>query len=182
MLTERRNKNQKQHSEKVHSFSRNSDYTKVKKKILHIHHNTSSANLSPSSLADQRLSMWFLPVVMQYFIGHEIVLTIKTKLNSRLLYAGFHCILKLSVWAKIIENDTIYLKPRDWLTSRKIFEIWNSSQRVRIRRFERPLNRLTVNVEQLYWWLTAERTTFLWDKQLYGWHSLMMIHVKSRGS
>ena len=61
-----------------------------------------------------------LPVVMQYFIGHKIVLTIKTKLNLRLLYAGFHCILKLSVWAKIIENDMIYLKPRDWLTSRKI--------------------------------------------------------------
>ena len=92
----------------------------LKKKFPHIHHNTSLANLSSSSLADQRLSMWFLPVVMQYFIGHEIVLTIKTKLNLRLLYAGFHCILKLSVWAKIIENDMIYLKPRDWLTSRKI--------------------------------------------------------------
>ena len=97
VLTERRNKNQKQHSEKGHSFFLNSDYTKVKKKFLHIHHNTSFANLSSSSLADQRLSMWFLPVVMQYFIGHEIVLTIKTKLNSRLLYAGFLCILKLSV-------------------------------------------------------------------------------------
>ena len=29
MLTERRNKNQKKHSEKVHSFFLNSDYTKV---------------------------------------------------------------------------------------------------------------------------------------------------------
>ena len=32
VLTERRNKNQKQHSEKVHSFFLNSNYTKVKKK------------------------------------------------------------------------------------------------------------------------------------------------------
>ena len=94
--------------------------------------------------------MRFLPVVMQYFIGHKIVLTIKTKLNLRLLYAGFHCILKLSVWAKIIENDMIYLKPRDWLTSRKILRDLELFARVRIRRFERPLNRLTVNVEQLY--------------------------------
>lgn len=29
-------------------------------------------------------------------------------------------VFKLSVWAKIIENEMIYLKPRDWLTSRKI--------------------------------------------------------------
>ena len=79
----------------------------LKKKFPHIHHNTSFANLSPSSLADQRLSMWFLPVVMQYFIGHKIVLTIKTKLNLRLLYAGFHCILKLSWFIWNLETGSL---------------------------------------------------------------------------